>query len=461
MTTRVFDFPHPALELAEPAPVRTRRASAKTALVVGSFLVPVAGAAERPQGWWFSAGVAVIILGAAVFSSRRLPWGWLASLSALAGIVAPRPGNLTVIGPVLFVATGLCFVLWWTSLSEPPRPRRRALAGAIDSRSAQFSMGLSGERHVGRRLASELPQGYVLINGAQLPGGAGDVDHLVIGPTGIFLLETKTMAGHIVCQPDGTWSRTRVGRAGTPYAAYIGDPAAQVHRNILAARECLKRGLPWLFEGTPLWIEGLVVFAHPRTQLEAQHSRVPAVLLEEVIPRICQHAPRRRLQPVEIEAIADLLVSRARSNHPGVVRQSAQALVEVALCLPVLLALVVGTVAVSRLVQTQGAIVAVAEDAARAGALGRNPRQAAERVVQRARAVAAGLGLDPRRAQLQWDVSKFDANPGEVRVSARYAIDLGDLPLAGWIGPVSVGAEHVELVDPFRSGVGGSQVVGE
>ena len=54
----------------------------------------------------------------------------------------------------------------------------------------------------------------------------------------------KTMAGRIVCASDGTWRRTRVGRAGTHYAAYIGDPASQAQRNIFAVRECLRRHLP-------------------------------------------------------------------------------------------------------------------------------------------------------------------------------------------------------------------------
>ena len=51
-------------------------------------------------------------------------------------------------------------------------------------------MGLSGERRTAELLAQELPQEYVLINGLTLPRGAGDVDHLVIGPTGVFLVES-------------------------------------------------------------------------------------------------------------------------------------------------------------------------------------------------------------------------------------------------------------------------------
>ena len=204
-------------------------------------------------------------------------------------------------------------------------------------------MGLSGERHVGQVLARELPQEYVLINGLKLPRGAGDIDHLVVGPSGVFLLETKTMAGRIVCEPDGRWRRTKVGRAGTPYAAYIGDPAAQVQRNIFAVRDCLRTELPGLFRRPPLWIEGLVVFPHPRTELDAEHSRVPAMRLDQATSHICLHVPQRPLQPHEVEEVVDILLVEGQERLRRAVQrvQSAQALVEVALVLPIVVGAVV------------------------------------------------------------------------------------------------------------------------
>src|SRR5207237_10897504 len=127
---------------------------------------------------------------------------------------------------------------------QPEDSRARRDSG---HRAAQQLMGLSGERHVGQVMARELPQDYVLINGLKLPRGAGDIDHVVVGPSGVFLLETKTMAGRIVCRPDGTWHRTKIGRGGTSYVGFIGDPAAQGQRNIYAVHECLRWRLPHLY----------------------------------------------------------------------------------------------------------------------------------------------------------------------------------------------------------------------
>src|SRR5439155_9921819 len=133
--------------------------------------------------------------------------------------------------------------------------------------------------------------------------------------------------------------------------------------------------------------------------------------------------------------------------------QSAQALVEVALTLPLILSLVLGTVALSRIVQAQTAVVAVAHEAARAGALASDPDDAVSRMRRRVDLVAPGFGLDPRAVVLDWDVSTFARDRGHVVVTVRYTVDLRDLPLAGWVPAPDVRAEHVEWLDPFRSGL--------
>jgi hypothetical protein len=456
MTTRVFEFPRPA-ELPPPAPRALARGRTRVglggALLTALIVVPLAGAAEAPTGWLVAAASAAVVLHTAAIFGARLRWGWIMLVLAVGGIVLPR-GQWPLIGPALFVASTVSLAVWFASRDnrrrrDPDRPQAGTRA-----RAAQVMLGFSGERHAGRVLASELPQEYALLNGLKLPRGAGDIDHLIVGPTGVFLLETKTMAGQIVCEPDGTWHRTRTGRAGTQYSAFIGDPAAQVQRNIFAVRKALRRRLPALFDHAPLWIEGLVVFAHPDTRLQASSSRVPAVVLEQASQRICLHSPRRRLQPREVDAVVAALLDEARlQKSDAVFRQSAQALVEMALLLPVVLALVFGTIAISRIVQTRTAVIAVAQEAARAAALASSPSDASSRMRARATLVAPGLGLDARTLVLDWDLSQFAASPGEVVALVGYPVDFGDLPLIGDFPAVVVRAEHVEWVDPFRSGI--------
>ena len=231
------------------------------------------------------------------------------------------------------------------------------------------------------------------------------------------------MAGRIVCAPDGTWHRTRPGRDGAAYDAFIGDPVAQVQRNIFALRRALRRCLPDFVRRTPLWIEGLIVFPHSKTELETDASRVPAVLLSDVGVRISTHVPRRRLQPQEVDTLVGALLAEAQPRRLTPVRQTAQALVELALVLPVVLLLVFGTIGVSRYVQTSVAVIAVAHEAARAGALARSPSDAVDRMRQRAASVAPGPRTHSRgpAAALGCDAFQQQSRRGrsDHRLSAR------------------------------------------
>jgi hypothetical protein len=465
MTCRVIDCRPVALPEPPPVPKRRGRrpqdskAGLATAIFASLVVVPFAGAAEAPTGW-LTAGLAagVILVGAAA-ARDRVRWGCLAVLSGIVGVALPR-GPFPAIGPMLFVSTLLCGLLWFTARRRPFRKTPKPVVSP-QVEEAQKLAGRTGELHVGQVLERVLPDEFVLINGIKLRRGAGDVDHLVVGPTGVFLLETKTMAGHIVCAPDGTWRRTKTGRAGGVYSAFIGDPAAQVERNIHAAASCLRQHCPQLFARNPVWIEGVVVFAHADARLEVEHSRVPAVRVDEAPARIVGHVPRRWLKPHDVEAIVSALMEEHRRPHLQVVAvQSGQAIVELALALPIVLALLFGTLALSRVIQAQTAVVAIAHEAARAGALGSSPVDAVARISERVTSVAPGFGVDPRALDVQWDVSGFSGDPGRVTATVRYELHFDDLPLGGWLPPSTVRAEHVEYVDPFRGGVAAGEPAG-
>jgi hypothetical protein len=168
--------------------------------------------------------------------------------------------------------------------------------------------------------------------------------------------------------------------------------------------------------------------------------------------------PQRGLDAHEVDQVVDALLVEGGERPQPVLddtpsAQRAQALVEVVLVLPVVLALVFGTLAISRLIQAQNGVIAIAHEAARAGALGNSPEDAIDRMRRRVDLVAPGLGIDPRALELTWDVSTFTKDRGHVVASVRYAVNFGDLPLAGWVPPPAVRAEHVEWVDPYRGGL--------
>ncbi len=130
------------------------------------------------------------------------------------------------------------------------------------------------------------------------------------------------------------------------------------------------------------------------------------------------------------------------------------ALIEFALALPLLLGVMLGSVAIGRVLWCERAVQALASDAARVGALGSSATDASSRATQRAGELVADAGLDPGRLDVSIDTSAFGRG-GWVVVQARYEI----LPLGTAVfnqnGPWWIGGEDRERVDRYRSGVSG------
>ncbi|MGW4699469.1 nuclease-related domain-containing protein [Streptomyces sp. NPDC004285] len=77
-------------------------------------------------------------------------------------------------------------------------------------------IGLEGERRVGRELKRLAPLGWRVLHGIEKRNG-GDIDHLLIGPGGVFSINTKTHRGASVWVGD-TMAKVNGGKPH-PYAA--------------------------------------------------------------------------------------------------------------------------------------------------------------------------------------------------------------------------------------------------
>lgn len=65
--------------------------------------------------------------------------------------------------------------------------------------------GLEGEQSVASEL-SYLGDEFLLLNDVMLPGARGNIDHVLVGPTGIFVFETKiTRASMSAMETDGSY----------------------------------------------------------------------------------------------------------------------------------------------------------------------------------------------------------------------------------------------------------------
>lgn len=132
-----------------------------------------------------------------------------------------------------------------------------------------------------------------------------------------------------------------------------------------------------------------------------------------------------------------------------VAKQQGQALVEVALVIPVLLLLVLGVVALEQVLQAQLGVSAVAREAAHVAATAGSPAEAAARGLARGQEVAAGYRLGNGSLVLTVDAGSLQRG-GQVVASAHYTVAFAGLPPVDW-GAVTVSSTHAEQVGLYRS----------
>jgi hypothetical protein len=94
-------------------------------------------------------------------------------------------------------------------------------------------VGAHGESIVSKQL-QRLPESYYIFNDVTPPRNRGNIDHVVVGPTGIFVIETKNYSTHYIVKGDDWYYRSRDGLRLADHA-----PGKQVKRNSMKLRELL------------------------------------------------------------------------------------------------------------------------------------------------------------------------------------------------------------------------------
>jgi hypothetical protein len=66
-----------------------------------------------------------------------------------------------------------------------------------------WQRGAHGERRTARLLERLTRDGFVVFHDLAVPGSLANVDHLAIGPTGIFVIDSKQWTGSVHQGADG------------------------------------------------------------------------------------------------------------------------------------------------------------------------------------------------------------------------------------------------------------------
>jgi hypothetical protein len=89
--------------------------------------------------------------------------------------------------------------------------------------------GAAGERKTARLLAPLERHGWAVLHDLALPGSRANLDHLVIGPGGVFVIDSKQYRGRLQLDPSGRLWHGRYPLASTLQAvSFEADQAALV-----------------------------------------------------------------------------------------------------------------------------------------------------------------------------------------------------------------------------------------
>jgi hypothetical protein len=155
-----------------------------------------------------------------------------------------------------------------------------------------FRGGLEGERQVTKLLKAKLNNNYYLINDAYFGDGGGDIDHIVLGPNGLFVIETKNWSGKVTCQGDN-WQRDR--KHKNPNSS---SPSKQAKRNASRVKKIIES-----IQNSNHWVEGVVVFTNRNIDLNIIHPAVPVLRVQELPTFITSHNSRISYSHEQLELL--------------------------------------------------------------------------------------------------------------------------------------------------------------
>ena len=178
---------------------------------------------------------------------RRLPGAVAVLLLCLPAAVLFQP--LALVMGVVVAVTVVVAPMW----------------AAASSGTLHYRTGASGEREVGRRLHEvvdrrlSLGQGAAVLHDRKLPGRDENVDHVLVTPAGVTVVETKNWSGQLR-QYRGSWYAGR--------RSSVGEAATQARRQALAVTAVLRSA--GITDVPVSAVVCLVGQARPRTALQVK-----------------------------------------------------------------------------------------------------------------------------------------------------------------------------------------------
>lgn len=132
-------------------------------------------------------------------------------------------------------------------------------------------IGLKGETRT-REIFEKLSDDYTVISNMNinLDGKTTVLDHMVIGPNGVFVIKTKNVNGKIVgAEDDSELIQHKVGRKGGRYKKNFYNPIKQLNSNVFKLSKLLKN------YNLDSRVQGIVYFTNPDCRVDINAWTTP------------------------------------------------------------------------------------------------------------------------------------------------------------------------------------------
>lgn len=172
-------------------------------------------------------------------------------------------GSVAVCVLFFFVSRGLAGLIGMIAVF-------RTLGAAYDEWEHWY-LGSRGELAVTRELKA-LPDDYVLLNDLLLPSGNGNIDHFLIGPNGLFVIETKNYSGNVKCNGDDWFFNGQKTKS----------LSRQAKRNALTVRNSLETVFAEHRTALP-FVEPVLAFVKHKHRLELHEPTISVVKAEDLV----------------------------------------------------------------------------------------------------------------------------------------------------------------------------------
>lgn len=214
----------------------------------------------------------------------------------------------------IILGVGYSYLLWQ---SDPgfsywhawPAVVLGILANYLFGRAGKYRGGLTGEK-ICLKYAKKLPDTYFVFTNVVFRGLAGrtEIDLVIVGETGVFVLEIKNHRGTICGDANKPEWKQHVGR-GRTYIRPLYNPLRQAKRQAYNLAEALRH------QAIGVWVESVVVFANKAAKVEVMHGRHPILRSPK---EICSFILENHCaQPLEETMVAKIAHAVRRLQQKG------------------------------------------------------------------------------------------------------------------------------------------------